>query len=72
MPASRGSAPGPLKLLVYLNPVSYFVLTSQSLMVTGNLPSLKILLVMTALSLGAFFLGFRLFQKGKLAFWDYA
>jgi len=69
---SPDSAPGPLKLLVYLNPVSYFVLTSQSLMVTGSLPPLKIVLVMTALSLGAFFLGFRLFQKGKLAFWDYA
>jgi len=41
-------------------------------MVTGNLPPLNIVLVMTALSLGAFFLGFRLFQKGKLAFWDYA
>ena len=32
------AAPGPLKLLVYLNPVSYFVLTCQSLAVTGTLP----------------------------------
>jgi lipopolysaccharide transport system permease protein len=66
------SAPGPLKLLVYLNPISYFVLACQSLVVTGSLPPTKVVLVMTALSLGAFFIGFRLFQRGKLAFWDYA
>jgi ABC-type polysaccharide/polyol phosphate export permease len=66
------SAPGLLKLLVYLNPVSYFVLTCQSLVVTGTLPPARVVLVMTALSFGAFFLGFRLFQRGKLAFWDYA
>jgi hypothetical protein len=27
---------------------------------------------MLGLSVGAFLLGFRLFQRGKLAFWDYA
>ena len=67
-----GSAPGPLKLLVYLNPVSYFVITCQSLVVTGSPPPMKVVLVMTALSGGAFVIGFRLFQRGKLAFWDYA
>jgi lipopolysaccharide transport system permease protein len=67
-----GSAPGPLQLLVYLNPLSYFILTCQSLVVTGSLPSLKIVLIMTGLAVGAFLLGFRLFQRGKLAFWDYA
>lgn len=66
------SAPGLLKLLVYLNPVSYFVLTSQSLMVAGTLPPARVILVMTGFSFGAFFVGFRLFQRGKLAFWDYA
>jgi lipopolysaccharide transport system permease protein len=66
------SAPGPLKLLVYLNPVSYFVLTCQSLVAAGTLPPAKVVLVMAALSVGAFLIGFRLFQRGKLAFWDYA
>ena len=66
------SAPGPLQLLVYLNPLSYFVLPCQSLVVSGTLPSTKIVIVMTALSFGAFFIGFRMFQRGKLAFWDYA
>jgi lipopolysaccharide transport system permease protein len=66
------SAPGLLKLIVYLNPLSYFILACQSLLVTGSLPPLKIVLVMTALSFGAFLIGFRLFQRGKLAFWDYA
>jgi lipopolysaccharide transport system permease protein len=69
---SPGSAPGPLQLLVYLNPLSYFVLTFQSLAVTGSFPSIEIVLIMAALSLGTFLVGFRLFQKGKLAFWDYA
>jgi hypothetical protein len=36
------------------------------------LPPLKIVLIMTGLAVGAFLLGFRLFQRGKLAFWDYA
>jgi ABC-type polysaccharide/polyol phosphate export permease len=67
-----GSAPGPLKLLVYLNPLSYFILTYQSLAVHASLPPTNIVLVMLGLSLGAFLLGFRLFQRGKLAFWDYA
>lgn len=66
------SAPGPLKLLVYLNPLSYFILTYQSLVIHASLPSAKIVLVMLGLSFGAFLLGFRLFQRGKLAFWDYA
>jgi lipopolysaccharide transport system permease protein len=66
------AASGPLKLLVYLNPLSYYILTFQSLAVTGSLPSMKIVAIMLALSFGAFFLGFRLFQRGKLAFWDYA
>lgn len=66
------SAPGPLKLLVYLNPVSYFVLTAQSLVATGSLPPANVVVVMIALSVGAFLIGFRLFQRGKLAFWDYA
>ena len=66
------AAAGPLKLLVYLNPLSYYILTFQSLAVTGSLPSMKIVAIMLALSFGAFFLGFRLFQRGKLAFWDYA
>jgi lipopolysaccharide transport system permease protein len=66
------SAPGLLKLLVYLNPLSYFILACQSLVVSGSLPPTKVVLVMTAFSLGAFVLGFRLFQRGKLAFWDYA
>jgi lipopolysaccharide transport system permease protein len=66
------SAPGPLKLLVYLNPLSYFILTYQSLVVHASLPPMNILVIMLGLSFGAFLLGFRLFQRGKLAFWDYA
>src|SRR5690349_5888414 len=44
---SPGSAPGPFQLLVYLNPLSYFVLTFQSLAVTGSFPSIEIVLIMT-------------------------
>jgi len=66
------AAPGPLRLLVYLNPLSYYILTCQSLAVSGTLPSIKIVAIMLALSFGAFFVGFRLFQRGKLAFWDHA
>src|SRR5207237_54595 len=39
------AAPGLLKLLVYLNPVSYFVLTCQSLAVTGSLTPTQIVLI---------------------------
>ncbi|MBV8889987.1 MAG: ABC transporter permease [Alphaproteobacteria bacterium] len=66
------SAPGPLRLLVLMNPLSYFILTFQSLVVRGILPGPKITAACLVLSFGMFFLGFRLFQRGKLAFWDYA
>ena len=69
---SPDAAPGVLKLLVILNPLSYFILTLQSLVVFGTLPSMKVILVMLALVFGTFLIGFRLFQRGKLAFWDYA
>lgn len=69
---SPQAAPGALKLLVILNPLSYFILTLQSLVVFGTLPPTKVILVMLALVFGTFLIGFRLFQRGKLAFWDYA
>jgi lipopolysaccharide transport system permease protein len=66
------AAPGPLKLLVYINPLSYFILTFQDLMMHGRLPSLPVIFVVLALAFGPYLIGFRLFQRAKHAFWDYA
>jgi lipopolysaccharide transport system permease protein len=66
------AAPGPLQLLVYINPLSYFILTFQELIVYGRLPPAAIVLAVLVLSFGPYVIGFRLFQRAKHAFWDYA
>lgn len=64
--------PASLKLIVYLNPLSYFVLTFQQLICFGTLPDPVPALGSVVLGLGSFFLGFSVFQKAKHVFFDYA
>jgi lipopolysaccharide transport system permease protein len=66
------AAPGALKVIVYINPLSYFILTFQELIVYGRLPPPAVILAVLVLSLAPFMIGFRLFQRAKHAFWDYA
>jgi lipopolysaccharide transport system permease protein len=66
------AAPGLLRVLVYINPLSYFILTFQDLIMYGRLPPAPVILAVLALSFGPYLVGFRLFQRAKHAFWDYA
>ena len=64
--------PPALKPLLYLNPLSYYVLSFQSLICYGEWPPLHIIAAATLLSLFSFLGGFAVFQKAKQIFFDYA
>lgn len=64
--------PVALKPLLYINPLSYYVLIFQNLICYGEWPSLPIVLVAVFLSTVSFLGGFFVFQKAKQLFFDYA
>jgi lipopolysaccharide transport system permease protein len=64
--------PEQLRLLMYLNPLYYFVSTYQHILVYGTLPSWTTLAVMSAVGGVSFCAGFAIYQKVKMAFYDYA
>jgi len=64
--------PASLKFIIYLNPLSYFVLAFQQLIVYGSWPGLVSTLGSIGLSLSVFCLGFILFRRAKAVFFDYA
>jgi len=64
--------PTALKPFLYLNPLSYYVLTFQSLICYGEWPPLHIIAAATILSLASFLGGFAIFRKAKQIFFDYA
>ncbi|HEU4684578.1 MAG TPA: ABC transporter permease [Nitrospira sp.] len=64
--------PSAMKPLVYLNPLSYFVLTFQQIICYGTWPDPVVALVAVALGLAAIMVGFTFFQRSKHVFFDYA
>jgi homopolymeric O-antigen transport system permease protein len=58
-------APGPLKLLVYLNPLSYFVLPIQELCVNNRAPDPVLSAVALALGVVSLIVGFAVFRRAK-------
>jgi homopolymeric O-antigen transport system permease protein len=64
--------PGALKFLIYLNPLAYFIITFQSLIVLGELPPWPILLGACVIGVGTLLLGARVFSRAKMVFFDYA
>lgn len=64
--------PAALKPIVYLNPLSYFVLSFQQLICYGVLPDAAVATGAILLGVGGFSLGFIVFQKAKYVFFDYA
>lgn len=64
--------PDQLRALIYLNPLAYFVITFQSLIVLGEMPSWPILLGALFFGFGTFALGAFVFSRAKRAFFDYA
>jgi lipopolysaccharide transport system permease protein len=63
--------PPQLKLLMYANPLFYYVNSFQSLIVFDRLPSTEVALTCIALSAITFALGFWIFQRAKQTFYDY-
>ena len=64
--------PAQLKLLMYANPLYYYVAAFQQMLVFGALPAPGILAACAGLAFASFWLGFFLFQRVKLTFYDYA
>jgi len=64
--------PETMRVIIYLNPLSYFVLTFQQLICMGTMPDIVPAAGAVILSLCGFFLGFFAFQKTKNVFFDYA
>ena len=64
--------PVALRPIIYLNPLSYFVLTFQKLICYGTLPDPFDACGAIILGLGSFFGGFTVFQRAKYVFFDYA
>lgn len=64
--------PAVLKPLIYLNPLSYFVLTFQQLICYGTWPDPIAAGGAVILGIGSFFIGLSVFQKAKYVFFDYA
>lgn len=65
-------APGALRLLVWMNPLSYFVIGFHEATVYGRLPSAPVLAVMAALGLASVAAGYWVFARAKRAILDHA
>ena len=63
--------PEGLRIIIYLNPISYFVLVFQSLIAFGTLPDLIPVLGSVFFGLVTFLVGFLFFKRSKNAFFDY-
>lgn len=64
--------PARLKLIIYLNPLSYFVLTFQQIICYGTWPDPVAAFGSIVLAFGSFLCGFTIFQRAKYVFFDYA
>jgi len=63
--------PSGLRAILYLNPLSYFVLSFQQAIAYGSWPDLAVFLPACVISLATFFGGYAFFKRAKYAFFDY-
>jgi lipopolysaccharide transport system permease protein len=64
--------PTAMKPLLFLNPLSYFVLTFQQLICYGNWPDIRALSGAAILATASFMSGYFFFQRAKGVFFDFA
>ncbi len=64
--------PRKLEVLMYANPLYYFVASYQSLIIFNRLPPVPLLIGAPVISAVAFAGGYHLFQRAKFTFYDYA
>ena len=69
---TKEMVPQTLKLIIYLNPLSYYVLSFQSIVVYKSLPDLIPFLGALLISFTTFSIGFIFFKRTKYTFFDYA
>jgi lipopolysaccharide transport system permease protein len=61
-----------LQTLIYLNPLAYFVIALQSLIVLGKLPPPSIIVGCVGFAIVSFVVGAWIFSRAKMLFLDYA
>lgn len=64
--------PGNLRILMYANPLYYFVAPLQETLIHARLPDPELAAGSFAVGVTAFLCGYWLFQKAKTTFYDYA
>lgn len=64
--------PAQLRLLLFVNPLAYFVVAFQALIVLGELPAWSIMVGCLCFACGSFLLGAWVFTRAKAVFFDYA
>lgn len=63
--------PGKMKILMYVNPLSYYTTSFQYALSYDRLPPVEFMLGGVFLAFASFYSGFWLFQKIKMSFYDY-
>ena len=69
---TQAMIPPSLQVVIYLNPVSYYVLSLQSLIILNELPSIGVIVAMVSISLATFVAGFNMCRSARGSFYDYA
>jgi lipopolysaccharide transport system permease protein len=64
--------PPMLRIMIYFNPLAYFIISIQSLIVLGTLPPWQITIGTIAFGIGSMILGAYVFKGAKRVFFDYA
>jgi lipopolysaccharide transport system permease protein len=64
--------PSGLKILIYFNPLAYFIICIQSVIVLGSLPHWPIVAGTVVFGTSSIFLGAYVFNRAKMVFFDYA
>jgi len=64
--------PSALKFIIWLNPISYFILCLQAPLALGTWPSPTAMIGAACLGVGTFFLGLIFFRRARFALVDYA
>ncbi|NBG94402.1 ABC transporter permease [Pyruvatibacter mobilis] len=64
--------PRQVAALIYVNPLSYFVISFQNLIMLNKIPPISITIPMVAISFATFIFGYRICISSKSAFYDYA
>lgn len=64
--------PNTLKLIIYINPLSYIILAYQGAFILDSYPNLTILTMLIVISFATFYIGYWVFSSLKPTFSDYA